>query len=242
MKKAERSKWLPLITILLLAVILSACGNTASLEKNVDINVIGTAAVQTLEATHTEAVLAHLTNNQAPTDTPIPLPTNTPESILVLSTESEMSIQDSGNEFLPVMEGTDVRAIAKKAKEFGMSEPFGDEDFGHGTKQKSITNDSNTLMIEIIYSSYSGEILCASVITSPLASESTQRNFVLSMADVLCPPKDVDKVMSWINENIGKKESEEINGFEYALSFGPKNNLLYDVGMTTWGKWESSFN
>ena len=143
---------------------------------------------------------------------------------------------------MPVMEGTDVKAIAKKGKEFGLSEAFGDEDFGHGTKMKSLTNDSYTLMIDIIYSSRSGEILCANVITSPLASASLQRDFILGMADVLCPPNDVGEVEKWINKNIGKEISEEINGFDYALSLGPKNNLLYDVGMSGWEEWDMSLN
>ena len=106
---------------------------------------------------------------------------------------------------------------------------------------KSLANDSHMLMIDIIYSSKSGEILCADVITSPLTSSSEQRNFILGMADVLCPPDDVDEVTDWVNKNIGKEISEEINGFEYDLSFGPKNNLLYTVGMSSWEKWDLSF-
>ena len=150
-------------------------------------------------------------------------------------------IGTSAQNSMPVMEGTDIKAIAKKAKEFGLSEPYGDEDFGHGTKLKSLSNDSYTLMIDIIYSTRSGEILCANVITSPLASATMQRNFIITMAAVLCPTTDVDEVIGWINKNIGKKVSKEINGFEYALSFGPKNNLLFDAGMSTWEEWELSF-
>lgn len=141
-----------------------------------------------------------------------------------------------------IMKGTDIKVISKKAKEFGLSEAYADEDFGHGTKLKSLTNDSYTIMIDIIYYSRSGEILCANVITSPLISVSLQRNFILGMADVLCPPTDVDEVTSWINKQIGKEISEDINGFEYSLSFGPKNNLLYDAGMSSWEEWDLSFN
>ncbi len=140
------------------------------------------------------------------------------------------------------MEGTDVKNIAKRAKDFGMFEAYGDEDFGHGTKMKSLTNDSHTLMIDIIYSSRSGEILCADVITSPLTSVSLQRSFILGMVDVLCPPTDVEEVMGWVNKHIGKKMSEEINGFEYALSMGPKKNLLYNSGMSSWEEWDLSFH
>lgn len=143
---------------------------------------------------------------------------------------------------MPVMKGTDVKTIAKRAKEFGLAEAYGDEDFGHGTKLKSLTNDSYTLMIDIIYSSRSGEILCANVITSPLTSVSLQQTFILGMSDVLCPSADVDKVTNWIKKNIGNKITEEINGFDYALSFGPKKNILYDVGMSSWEEWDLSFN
>lgn len=153
-----------------------------------------------------------------------------------------VAIGTSAQNAMPVLEGTDIKTIAKKAKEFGLSEPFGDENFGHGTKMKSLSNDSYTLMIDIIYSSRSGEILCANVITSPLTSVSLQRNFILGMADVLCPPTDIDEVTSWINKQIGKEISKEINGVDYALSFGPKNNLLYDVGMSKWEEWDLSFN
>ena len=151
-------------------------------------------------------------------------------------------IGTSAQNTMPVMKGTDIKAVVKKAKGFGLSEPFGDENFGHGTKLKSLSNDSYTLMIDIIYSASTGEILCANVITSPLTSSSLQRNLIFGMADVLCPPSDSDEVTSWLNKHIGKEISEEINGFEYALSFGPKNNLLYDAGVPSWEKWDLSFN
>ena len=148
----------------------------------------------------------------------------------------------SAQNTMPVLEGTDIKTVAKKAREFGLSEPFGDDDFGHGTKLKSLANDSSMLMIDIIYSARTGEILAANVITSPLTSASVQRNFISGMADVLCPPADVDEVTSWLNEHIGNEISEEINGVDYAVSFGPGNNLLYDVGMSKWEEWDLSFN
>ena len=158
--------------------------------------------------------------------------------LLILAAVIGTSAQDT----MPVMEGTNIKTAAKKAKEFGLSEPFGDEDFGHGTKLKSLSNDSYTLMIDIVYSARSKEILCANVMTSPLTSASLQRNFILGMAGVLCPPADADEVTSWINKQIGKEISEEINGIDYALSFGPKNNLLFDAGVSRWEEWDLSFN
>ncbi len=148
----------------------------------------------------------------------------------------------SAQNTMPVMKGTDVKVVAQRAKKFGMSEPYSDENFGHGTKMKSLANDSYTLSVDIIYSSRTGEILCANVITSPLLSAADQKTFILGMADVLCPSDDVDEVKDWINKQIGKKTSEEINGFDYSLSFGPKNNMLYDAGMSSWEEWDSSFN
>ena len=116
MKNTDRTKWLPLITILLLAVILSGCGNTPTPEPTVDINAFGTAAVQTIEANYTETALALPTNTPAPTDTPVPLPTDTPESIVVLPVGPEggdgmLVNQNTGNELLPLMPTTAVPQI-----------------------------------------------------------------------------------------------------------------------------------
>ena len=143
---------------------------------------------------------------------------------------------------MPVLEGTSVKTVAERAKKFGLKELFADEDFGHGTKMKSLSNDSYTLMIDIIYSTATKEILCIDLITSPKTSASQQREFVLGMADVLCPPEDVEEVTSWLNKNIGKKAKEDINGIDYELSLGPNKNIIYDVGMASWEEWDLSMN
>ncbi len=141
---------------------------------------------------------------------------------------------------MPVMEGTSVDIVVKKAKEYGLSQVFSDEDFGYGTKQKSLSDSSGVLNLRIIYSTKTNEILCANVTTSFLASDSQQKGFIIGMASVLCPSSDSKEVTDWVVTNVGTKKSTTIGEFVYEVSLGPKNNAVYYAGVDNCEDWISS--
>ena len=62
------------------------------------------------------------------------------------------------------------------------------------------------------------------------------------MASVLCPSKDTDKVSEWVNTNIGSEKQTSVNGFDYQLSLGPVENIIYDAGINQWENWALSFD
>ena len=93
-------------------------------------------------------------------------------------------------------------------------------------------------MIDIIYSSNTKEILCATITTNKLSSQSEQHNFIKEMAGVVCPSSDVSTVIDWVNNNVGGNETTEVNGFTYEVSLGPVDNALYSAGEKNWESWE----
>lgn len=141
---------------------------------------------------------------------------------------------------MPVMAGTTVDAVVKKAKEYGLSEPFSDEDFGHGTKYKTLSDSSGGLMLDIIYSTETKEILCGTIVTNKLASDSSQKKFIKGMAGVMCPSENSKEVSDWVSKNVGGEASTTIGSFEYQVSLGPVNNALYYAGYTNWEDWDLS--
>ena len=141
---------------------------------------------------------------------------------------------------MPIMKGTSIDSAVSKAKELGLSQAYDDEDFGHGTKLKPLSDSLGGLTVDIIYSIDSGEILCASIVTNSLATDLQQKNFVKGMASVLCPPVDSNEVNSWVNKNIGGTSGKIVDGFVYELFLGPVNNALYRAGYQNWEEWALS--
>ncbi len=141
----------------------------------------------------------------------------------------------SGN--MPVMSGTSLDSVTKKAKEYGVTVLF-DSDFGHGTKSASCANTSYGLMLSIVYSSSTNEILCAMITTGSNTTRSEQQNFIKEMAAVICPSADAEAVADWVNSNVGGEAQTEINGFTYEVSVGPSNNALYSAGEKNWEAWD----
>lgn len=140
---------------------------------------------------------------------------------------------------IPAMSGTTLKSTVDKLKELGVTEVY-DEDFGHGTRQKALSDSAGGLMIDIIYVTETKEIMCATVVTNKLASAKEQKAFVKAIAEYVCPSDDASTISSWVNSNVGKTAEKELNGFTYQLSLGPVDNILFSAGELEWETWELS--
>lgn len=146
-----------------------------------------------------------------------------------------------GDPSMPVMSGSNIDIATKKAKEYGLLQQFDDEDFGHGTKMRPLSTDNNGLMIDIIYSTETDEILCGNITTlNGLASPDEQKAFISGMAEVLCPSNDKAEIKEWVMENVGSKAETTVNDHVYETDLGPVGNCLYFAGNRNWEDWEFS--
>lgn len=137
---------------------------------------------------------------------------------------------------MPAMIGTSLVTVLEKAEEFGLSVMF-DDDFGHGTHCASYWDSSEGLSLDIVYSTNTNEILCATIVTFQSISSDAQIQFIKSMAPVLCPFTDQDTVSSWVNSNVGSNSETEISGFSYETLLGPTDNACYNAGVKNWEEW-----
>ena len=95
--------------------------------------------------------------------------------------------------------------------------------------------------MDVIYSTSTKEVLCASIVTfSTLSSADEQKAFIKAMAGVLCPSNDQSDVTEWVNSNVGGSAETTINGFVYEVGLGPTGNYLYYAGERNWEEWDSS--
>ena len=163
------------------------------------------------------------------------------ESVSSPKKAKKKNTSDDTTPQMPVMKGALVETAVEKAKKYGLLLVY-EDDMGHSTKCKSLSDSTGGLMIDITYSTDTKEILCASIVTNKLASSTSQKKFVKGMASVLCPPKDTDKVSEWVNTNIGSEKQTSVNGFDYQLSLGPVENIIYDAGINQWENWALSFD
>lgn len=144
---------------------------------------------------------------------------------------------------MPAMAGTSLDTVLGAAEARGLTRAFNDEDFGHGTKRCSLTNSSNSLTLNIIYSTGTKEVLCGSIITSnAILSSDEQKAFINAMAGVLCPESNTEDVTNWVKANVGGSAETTIDGFIYEVGVGTNGNLLYNAGEHNWEEWELSFN
>ena len=156
----------------------------------------------------------------------------------VASAETTPNGTETAEMPMPVMKGSSLDEAVAAAKKFGLSQQFDDEDFGYGTKNKSLCTSDWGLTLDIIYSTDSKEILMSSIVTAPIVSSNEQFEFIKAMSAVLCPQSSSESVASWVNENVGNSAITTIDGFGYELSFGPNNNALYSAGQERWEEWE----
>ena len=143
---------------------------------------------------------------------------------------------------MPVMPGTSIDTITQKAKELGLSSPFVDENWGHGTKMRTFESSSGGLSLDVCYSTSTKEILYGSITTNKLATASEQKSFIITMAQLLCPSSDKDSVSNWVSTNIGGTNETEINGFVYEVGVGLVENPWLQAGVRSWEEWEYSFD
>lgn len=143
---------------------------------------------------------------------------------------------------MPVMAGTSLDKVVSAAKRYGLVQIFDDEEFGHGTKFRTLDTERGGLSVDVVYSTDTKEILHATIITNKLSSNQEQKELICGMVGVLCPSVNSKEVEKWVNDNIGGSKKTIIDGFDYELEIGPVNNLLFYSGQSTWEEWEYSFN
>ena len=174
--------------------------------------------------------LVTIKNPNAPTPTPKPTATPRPSATPRPAARP-----------MPVMPGTSLDAVLDAANALGLSRVYSDEDFGHGTKMCPLANSNGGLTLDVIYSTSTKEVLCASIVTfSTLSSADEQKAFIKAMAGVLCPSNDQSDVTKWVNSNVGGSAQTTINGFVYEVGLGPTGNYLYYAGERNWEEWDSS--
>ena len=153
---------------------------------------------------------------------------------------NELNIAPGQNN-MPVMKGTSLSNVLRAAEAFGLTRPFSDENYGHGTYRCSLQSPSGGLTLDLIYSSSTSEILCGRVVTfNYLSTTEEQAEFIRYISAAICPETDVYEVTTWVASNIGNSTSKTIGDFEYEVDLGPANNLLYYAGISNWEKWELS--
>ena len=117
--------------------------------------------------------------------------------------------------------------------------PFGDEDFGHGTRQCTLCSSDNRINIDIIYWEKTSEIIAVRIIA--YGNDSVKKDYIISMSKIACSKSDSDTIGEWVESNIGEEVSKKLNGTVYELSAG-SNNIIYSAGIRNWEEWELSFN
>lgn len=142
---------------------------------------------------------------------------------------------------MPTMTGTSLNSVATVAKNYGLSSQYSDEDWGHGSKMRSLS--SNKFAIKIVYSSSTKEVIMVSVVSYVANTTSQeQKDFIKAIASVACPEADSSSVSQWVSSNVGTANSTEINGRTYELSLGSSGNLCYRAGASEWEAWDLAVN
>lgn len=148
--------------------------------------------------------------------------------------------QTSSEKAVPLMTGIYVDAVIAESTRLGVDNmPFGDEDFGHGTRQCTLCNSDNRINIDIIYWEKTSEIIAVRIIA--YGNDSVKKDYIISMSKIACSKSDSDTIGEWVESNIGEEVSKKLNGTVYELSAG-SNNIIYSAGIRNWEEWELSFN
>ncbi len=138
---------------------------------------------------------------------------------------------------MPIMAKTSINDVKSLAKLNGLSQVFPDENFGYGTMYKPLDDSEGGIMLGAVYSMDTNELLYGQITTNNMISKEKQKEIVISMAAVMCPPEDADRVVSWVKENVGSKKKITISGFTYELGLGNVDNVLYYAGYSEWNDW-----
>ena len=140
---------------------------------------------------------------------------------------------------VPIMKGTNVDRIIKKAAEYGVVQKFDTESWydDYNVLYMDLSDSSGGLQLSLIYDDDTKELLCGEILTTKLASESEQKNFIKGMAPLLCPSADSKTLDTWVSSNYGKESRTTVDGFVYSLEFGAVENPLYFAGHDNWEDW-----
>ena len=151
---------------------------------------------------------------------------------------NEKSEKENENIEMPIMAGTSIDIVTSAAEDYGLVQKYTDEDFEHGTKMRPLSSSNDGLMIDIIYSVETEEILCANITTlNGFSSADEQEDFVIYMSEFICPESDKDEVTEWVKSNVGNTEEITVSGIVYELGLGPVGNVLYHAGNRNWEEW-----
>lgn len=163
------------------------------------------------------------------------------------STTAETASNENSDVKAPVMKGSSVDKITEVAKQHGLTIAFDDLDFGHGTKQRSMADNTDVakmgLSLDICYDVETKEILFVEIVSfDGFSTREKQKEFIAAVSGVSCPLDDAKAVSDWVNSNLGREAKTAINGRTYELSFGISGNLVFDAGEPEWEAWELSFD
>ncbi len=156
--------------------------------------------------------------------------------------EAEPEPEVIENMEMPVMPGTSLDDIVSRAALYGLKQAYEDEDFRNGTKLRPLSDTDGGLMMDIIYSDETKEILHADITTNKSVTIEQQKDFITDMAGILCPAADSEKVSEWVNDSIESEAETVINGIDYTLSVDAGNNLIFDAGEESWQRWARWFH
>ena len=156
--------------------------------------------------------------------------------------EAEPEPEVIENMEMPVMPGTSLDDIVSRADLYGLKQAYEDEDFRNGTKLRPLSDTDGGLMMDIIYSDETKEILHADITTNKSVTIEQQKDFITDMAGILCPAADSEKVSEWVNDSIESEAETVINGIDYTLSVDAGNNLIFDAGEESWQRWARWFH
>lgn len=137
-----------------------------------------------------------------------------------------------GKSTIPAMSETSIDKIVDRANDLGLEEVY-DEDFGHGTRMKSMMDRDGLITVDIVYVEKTKEIMYTSIVAN------NQKSTIKKMSSLLCPKKDKKDVKEWVNINIGSSAQTKIGNFTYDLEIGTSNSILFSAGEPEWEAWES---
>lgn len=149
--------------------------------------------------------------------------------------------QEKTDNSIPVIKNVYLDDVVKAAKKAGTTELMYESDLEDGTMYVSCVDKDQAISLDLVYKKDTEEIVTASIYTNLYASDSEQKNYIITMSKVLCPPEDADEVSNWVASNIGKEKTNNVNGIDYKLWIAQTSGcLLYDVNMANWEKWATN--
>ncbi len=147
------------------------------------------------------------------------------------------SMPDEKDPSTPYMAGTSIKEVMMMADLLGLSEKLDEQNWGYGITTKYLSDEKGGISISVEYFADTEEILCAQILTNNRISKEEQVNIVKSMSGAMCPPEDAAKVITWVEQRVGRNAKTQIGEFTYEVSLGPDDNVIYHAGYAEWDEW-----